>query len=103
MAMSQRSSFTNGREVGQWVEGLRGRSCRGGRAQRDLRMESSSGGAPYGTPISSGGREKARTSGGISADLSPLQGGGAHNPSEVMMILIDAADSTVREAGRSVP
>ena len=43
---------------------------------------------------------KARTLGGISTDLSPLQGVSAHNPSEVM---IDAADSTLRQAGRSVP
>ena len=37
--------------------------------------------------------KKARTLGGISTDLSPLQGG-------AMMTLIDAADSTLREAGR---
>ena len=47
--------------------------------------------------------KKVRTLGGISTDLSPLQGGGAHNPSDVMMTLIDAVDSTLREAGRSVP
>ena len=34
--------------------------------------------------------KKARTLGGISTGLSPLQGGSAHNPSDVMMTLIDA-------------
>ena len=48
--------------------------------------------------------KKARTLGGISTDLSLLQGGvSAHNPSDVMMTLIDAADSTLRQAGRGVP
>ena len=48
--------------------------------------------------------KKARTLGSISTDLSLLQGGvSAHNPSDVMMTLIDAADSTLRQAGRGVP
>ena len=69
---SQRSSFANGREIGQRVERPRGPSCGGGRAastvprqhmsrdgvgnqRRDLQIESSSGRASDGTSISSGG------------------------------------------------
>ena len=45
--------------------------------------------------------KKARTLGGISTDLSPMQRGvSAHNPSDVMMTLIDAADATLRTEAR---
>ena len=47
--------------------------------------------------------KKARTLGGIFTDMSPLQGGVTdHNPSDVIMTLIDAADSTLRKAVRGV-
>ena len=47
--------------------------------------------------------KKARTLAGSFTDLAHYQGGhSAQNPSEVMSTLIDAADSTLREAGRDV-
>ena len=42
----------------------------------------------------------ARTLGGISTDLSPLQEVSAHNTSDVM---VDAADSTLTQPERGVP
>ena len=54
--------------------------------------------------VESSRSKKARTSAGSCTDLAQFQGGhSAHNPSEVMSTLIDAADSTLREAGRGVP
>ena len=47
--------------------------------------------------------KKARTLAGSCTDLAHYQGGhSAQNPSEVMSTLIDAADSTLRDAGRGV-
>ena len=47
--------------------------------------------------------KKARTLAGFCSDLAHCQGGhSAQNPSEVMSTLIDAADSTLKEAGRGV-
>ena len=117
---SQRSPGSDGGEVGQWVARFGGPPCRSvGRASTapftGCCTTRDGGGTQRGDrqvaelqkervqEVEANRTKKARSLAGSCTDLAHYQGGhSAQNPSEVMSTLIDAADSTLRDAGRGV-